>query len=91
MNDTQKISNAFNNKMREWLDDDEFNSLIKKTKSQTDPNVCHTHDYCDANVIMDECFVEILGREHDCASQTDADIWNDAWTLSKQNLFGVGQ
>lgn len=69
--------------------------VIRKNKLETDSNICHSHDYIDANMVMDAAFRCILGR---CAhfitadatvrqKNADYDLWNDSWTLAMQTRF----
>lgn len=44
--------------------------------------VCASHDYCDANMVMDEAFTGLFDRS---AASTDEDcaLWNAAWEVAK--------
>lgn len=50
-------------------------------------NVCHSHDFFDANVLMDGAFRDVVGRGCDVQSAGDARLWNDAWNLAKATRF----
>lgn len=62
-------------------------------KNKTDEYIgcCGTHDYCDANMLMDEAFTEVIGREVDVLSEDDCQLWSDAWDLSKDNEFKLNE
>ena len=49
--------------------------------------ICHSHDFLDANMAMDEVFTEALGRSVDADVAADAELWNAAWTLAKGARF----
>ncbi len=55
------------------------------------PNVCASHDFCDANMPMAEAFESLFGREPDLISDTDFNIWAEAWDLAKAKGFWVTQ
>ena len=47
------------------------------------PNVCHSHDFCDANVYMARAFRRVVGREIDLQSDDDVTLWAVAWSRFK--------
>ncbi len=51
------------------------------------PGVCHSHDYCDANVFMASAFTRVTGREIDLQSHEDMVLWSAAWDFAKVNWF----
>lgn len=57
-------------------------------------DVCHTHDFCDANMVMEAAFVRLAGRSQftegeDGCHMADADLahWNEAWDIAKSRRF----
>lgn len=50
---------------------------------------CATHDHCDANMLMDEAYTEIVGHEIDLQNQDETQLWSNAWDLSKGNNFSI--
>jgi hypothetical protein len=48
---------------------------------------CATHDFCDANMLMDEAFTEAFGREIDLQSDADLSVWNAAWGMARASGF----
>lgn len=58
-------------------------------------SVCHSHDYCDANVVMSEAVMEVYGtdpfEEHNTPDQQPTEfydplcaVWEAAWTAAKR-------
>lgn len=64
---------------------DSRNAELAKTR----PGACATHDYCDANMVMDAAFHAVLRREPSVESDGDMDLWNSAWNLAKADGFSV--
>ena len=58
-----------------------------KNLAATDPNVCVSHDVCDANEPMAEAFLTVMGREIDLQSDADCTVWNAAWDEAKAAKF----
>jgi hypothetical protein len=87
--DTQRISDladTFLRKLRQRLGDDVMRAITSLNADEPDPGVCHSHDYCDANVIMDEAFVVVFGRSSRACSDRDAALWTRAWDLAKERM-----
>ncbi len=69
-----------------------FHRLVRKAlpkhleaideENRTAEHTCATQDFCDANMIMDEAFTAVLGRDMDVGSEDDAALWNAAWDLA---------
>ncbi len=50
---------------------------------------CATHDFCDANMPMDEAFLSIVGHRmgdlesDDAADDADRALWSEAWDIAQ--------
>jgi hypothetical protein len=65
-------------------------------RNQLNPNkaVCHTHDFCDANVAMDAAFKVVTGRNASLRGTLTNVVWQQAWALARAARFqpdAVGQ
>lgn len=65
----------------------QFAQVQSWNAAETDPRICHSHDFCDANMVM-------LAAFWDAGMQTvDTDeeraLWDAAWAWAKAN--GLGQ
>lgn len=89
MSQLELLSNRFSYLINENFSAIELAETIRKNKTEDYKNCCATHDYCDANMIMDEAFTEIVGHEIDLQNDADLELWNSAWDLSKANDFKV--
>ena len=52
-------------------------------------HICHSHDFCDANMCMDEALREhgvVMFADGEMPDET-VDLFNAAWTLAKRNAF----
>lgn len=69
-----------------------FAMLKFKNWSEIEPSVCHSHDYCDANMVMDAAFqsfgIDPLPDIEAGMSQEVVDRWNEAWDFAKDNYLG---
>ncbi len=75
------VAEAFGEVLRQWLTPAEFETM-RERNATAERGVCHSHDFCDANVAMGAAFEGVLSREPDPASEEDAKLWGDAWDLA---------
>ncbi|MBY0466249.1 MAG: hypothetical protein K2W33_15030 [Burkholderiales bacterium] len=59
---------------------------------ETNPAICHSHDFCDANVVMAKVVQNLTGvdpaDEGVLANSKIQDLWNQAWSLAKASFMG---
>lgn len=55
-----------------------------RNRAEPSPNVCHSHDFCDANVFMDEAHDTVLGWSVAARlPAADTALWDLAWEYAK--------
>lgn len=96
----EPVAKDFGRVLAEWLSSYQMEDVIKKNK--TDPDCisgrcCTSHDYCDANMAMDEAFQKVMGRdffffdedqpETERQHAADMALINAAWTVAKDHNF----
>lgn len=87
--DIEAIANEFSARLRECLTDEELAEVVRRNRAEPAPDICHSHDFCDANIPMAEAFENLLERELDVSSDADAEICNAAWRLANQRGFKI--
>jgi hypothetical protein len=86
----QKITLAidFSDGLKACLTAAQMRECVDRNKAEpVDSDVCHSHDYCDANMVMFEAFQSTFGREPDTDNGPDLELWNDAWEIAKAASF----
>lgn len=83
MNIAQKIARLFTLGLQETLTVSQWRDLLARNTAETDATICHSHDFCDANVPMAMAFAVVLGREVDLRIPEDVRIWNETWAIAK--------
>jgi len=73
------IASRFVTVLRSWLDSDEWRLMGERNAVETDPFVCHSHDFCDANMAMCEAFASVTGGPPDADDEAQAKLWSTAW------------
>ena len=64
----------------------ELQDIIERNRNQPNPNICHSHDFVDANEAMYDAWKELTGRDD---MPYDFTPWNVAWAIAKSNEFDV--
>jgi hypothetical protein len=85
------IARRFADHLRESLSPEQWREMRLVNRGHTTDKICASHDYCDANMPMDEAFQEIIGHEIDCSSDTETGIWNRAWDLAKERFLTAAE
>ena len=86
----QRLSVRFSELLREGLSAVEMAEVLSKNANEQNAQVCHTHDFLDANQVMLDAIADLGFRDLDLAEPlSDASIalWNAAWNLAKSNNF----
>lgn len=95
------VAHAFADVLKEWLTPEQVAEANAKNKTDDyDDSVCASHDYCDANMAMDEAFKKVDPAFYAAAwADNEAtggegkvwarmtDIWNEAWGIAKRADF----
>ncbi len=62
-----------------------FKRVAALNATETNPGVCHSHDFCDANEVMAAAFIA-AGFAHpadDMADTNVCDMWEAAWKIAR--------
>lgn len=82
------IAAGFSKVLREWLDASELNAVIVANRVQSSPSICHSHDFCDANMAMAEAFEAYgLPTPSDDLPGSSFSLWNAAWDIARLAEF----
>ena len=81
-----KIARKFCEILNDWLEPEEIAEINKRNTLDGNVNVCHSHDFCDANEAMIEAF-----EFFDLDPIDDIPLCNTAWDLAKEVGFDEGK
>lgn len=97
----EQLAIQFSTILKEWLTLEQMQQIVSRNKETqlTNPGVCATHDFCDANMAMNEAFEKVMGREFTFNSdeepeleeqaENDSNLFNEAWSIAKKNNFYI--
>lgn len=96
----EALAAKFSELLRAQFTRKQMAAVISRNRRETNDKVCHSHDFCDANVVMDEAFKQVLGysatdtgigdgtqQSGGCMSDECLDLWNAAWAIAKKSEF----
>lgn len=82
-----RIAATFTAKLFDALGLLTMNEVVQRNRTEESPKVCHSHDFCDANVVMADAFAEEAGHDIDMDDAGHLDVWNEAWELARGSRF----
>ena len=90
MNNTDALAAEFCAVLRSWLTPEQMQEIASRNRAETRVGVCHSHDFCDANVAMLEA-AHNLGLVPDI-EDVDVrylmdDFWDEAWDEARESGF----
>jgi hypothetical protein len=97
--DAKTVAREFSKVLHSWLSKEEMALVVARNAAQTDALICHSHDFCDANMAMAEAFSNLgLKTAADLSEggenpEWDASVslWNEAWGIAKAAQFDASK
>lgn len=91
--DVQMIATAFTKGLRKYLTAQQFKEMQRRNAAEMETNCCHSHDFCDANVLMAEAVKKVTGRDISTAKWLNDDgmlaLWGAAWDCAIAQNFSA--
>jgi len=86
-----ELARRFAAAIRKAVFDQEFCDIIMSNAMEGNLNICHSHDHCDANMVMFGAWAEMYdvcgpGDYPDELPQ-DCSLWNRAWEIARECQF----
>lgn len=87
-----KIAKEFSEILLSWIGEAKMKRVVELNRLQANPSICHSHDFCDANMAMEEAFTN-LGLLTPCDADNTPkgeivnEFWGQVWHLAKQHEF----
>lgn len=92
----EDLAQAFAMVLLSWLTPQEWREMCRLNRAETHPGVCHSGDFCDSNMAMDEAFqyfgIEPLdyppGKDPETGMDDEVNrLWNAAWDFAKYHYL----
>jgi hypothetical protein len=84
------IAQAFADILKRDLGDSDFEAMRAKNRTPpySDSGCCASHDFCDANMPMQEAWEGVMGRSifgtDGPISESDMGLWKHAWAHARE-------
>ncbi|CAE6843003.1 hypothetical protein R20943_07205 [Paraburkholderia aspalathi] len=75
--------------LADWLDRAEREAVVERNRRQADPLVCHSHDFCDANMAMLDTLqnIGVVAETFESLPEEVCILWCAAWEEARQSGF----
>ena len=84
-----ELANEFIKTIQRWLGPQDCELVDERNRAEEDDRICHTHDFCDANMAMDEAYENLWRLSPNLRDEAVQDEWSDAWMLAKARGFAT--
>lgn len=84
--DADTLASEFIIIIRGWLRLEQCREIDQRNTAETDPQICHSHDFCDANQAMIDAFSR-FNVECDPTDDAHHNLCQAAWAIAKQSGF----
>lgn len=84
-----QLAAAFIDALHEELGAELVAEVVERNRADDDPLVCHSHDFCDANMTMEAAWIDLGVTEDgpDAEDEQQTALWSRAWDLAKRAEF----
>lgn len=86
----ETLAREFSQGLHDYLPPEQMREVIERNRSETVPGICHSHDFCDANMILYDVFKK-YGMDPVAEGGVDqlGELWDQAWNLAKSKEFQI--
>jgi hypothetical protein len=83
-----ELATAFSRILRDTLTDEQLSDVRARNAAETNPSICHSHDYCDANQVMIDA-LQSVGYPYSMDDDALFALECDAWELARAGKFAI--
>jgi hypothetical protein len=81
----ETLAKKFSARLRKVLTPAQVSEAFSRNATETNPGVCHSHDFCDANEVMAQAVLD-CGMDYDFLEQ-HPQVVDAAWKIAKESGF----
>lgn len=83
----ETLAQDFCQELRAFMTAAQVDEAARRNTAEPNPHVCHTHDFCCANMAMQAAFLrQGVDPAEEGAIELWGGLWNRAWELAASNL-----
>jgi len=80
MASVENVAKRFTEQLIKTIGKRDWAKVVRRNATEATHDVCHSHDFCDANQVMLDVFAEF---KIDSFTDAGGTLWNEAWTIAK--------
>ena len=84
----EAVADRFAEILRGWLTANQWKEMQRRNAAETKQDICHSHDFCDANVAMDQALRDLGVVIADALTDEQTQLWNAAWNNAFVRYLG---
>jgi hypothetical protein len=79
----------FSTVLKTWLSPEELEEVVRRN-DKDDLIICHSHDFCDANMAMHEVFMRHgMNVTEEMGTGRFGQTWAEVWDSAKRNRYWI--
>lgn len=80
----------FSNSLQARLTHEQLQEVVQRNAVETSLNICHSHDFCDANMVLYEVFFQnCMDPALEGGFDLWGGLWDETWNLAKFQEFNI--
>ncbi len=86
----ETLAFEFSQGLHSCLTEEQIAEVVRRNLAETSPGICHSHDFCDANMVLHEVFMKYgMNPVEEGGMDRWGDLWNRTWNMAKGSGFKV--
>lgn len=80
------VAAEFLRQLQQAVGTENYAQICALNLAQSDRRICHSHDFTDANMVMDAAISAVTGMEVDIQDDAQRHLWNTSWDLARDAM-----
>ena len=84
----ETLAQEFSQGLRAYLTEEQMAEVVQLNCAETSPGICHSHDFCDANMVLYDVFMKNgMNPVEEGGIDRWGALWNRTWNMAKESEF----
>ncbi len=86
----ETLALEFSQGLRSHITEEQMAEVIRRNRAEASPGICHSHDFCDANMFLYDVFMKYgMNPVEEGGLDRWGDLWDRAWNMAKAAEFKI--
>lgn len=87
----ETLAFEFSQGLHSYITEEKMAEVVRRNRAEASPGICHSHDFCDANMFLYDVFTKYgMNPVDEGGLDRWGDLWDRAWNMAKANEFKIG-